>query len=710
MYNSVNPYNFVPFGNSCPNTVSKEKTYRGDSQKDLLSGWIDVTMHIKTPLIVPDVAHPSYLDLKNQRYIKSDEKIAKDKESNNIHNEYSFLKIYNPETEQKEYAVSGSEIRGLIRSIYEAVTNSCVPFLMNDKPMSQRVPLYGALNKRGLLGYDGKRWILYKTTKTLEEVIVVPLYECKDKYYIEDLNNQFKNNQKILGKLTTFEEKIKKYNYNNKQVKYGVQFDKKQKDHKKWNIMVANKVIEREVDKKIVDYLFIKVSGEVINKLNETNTPTGTYVEKKGWIQYNVPVDLSRVYHIAYLNKKGVVYSWPDSSAKGDETEEKKNDMLYAEAYKKLKSAIIRDGAENYSENGKRINNQTNRVCNFALEKALEDACLSKEKLVPVYYFKVIDNENNKDIVYMSGSAVGRIAQRRKWNEIMKGHIPCEKDLCPACLLFGTVKGGGMKGHVRFTDAFMTTGNEVKHSLRTLPVLASPRTTAFEFYLKKPDNKATYWNYDFYGVTENGNGRNKSYTNYYHLKNSMPRGRKMYWHHKLADVDKPAEVDKTNLNSTMESLDNGSFTFKVYFDQISKAQLQDLIWTIELGDNKVNSKYQHKLGHAKPLGYGSVKLVVDGGKVRRFVSKENDGGFGIELLNLSETGIDVNAIKPTFDINSDEVKKLLIMANIETVANYNIDYPRNAVDKPIYAWFSKNRKNPKNLHVLPEPDDDNLSF
>ncbi|MCR5772562.1 MAG: TIGR03986 family CRISPR-associated RAMP protein [Butyrivibrio sp.] len=702
MYNFVNPYNFVPFGNSSPSTVSKEKTYRGDIQKELLSGWIDVTLHIKTPLIVPDGAHPKYWDLKANNYKGSKNEFRNPRD---IHTEYDFLKIYNPETEHKEYAISGSELRGLIRSTYETVTNSCMPFLMSDKPMSQRVPLYGALSKRGLLGYDGERWVLYNTTKMLEEVIVVPLYEVSGTYYAEtmdrirnnkenkklDKNHNFK--YEIMNNLDQIESELKNYIYKGKQIECGALFVKNQKNSRKWDIKVSDQVKAREVDKNIVHYLFINCDGIVIK------SPTGTYVNNKGWLQYNVPVDTSRIYHIAYLKKKDEVHRWQDSSAKGDENKEKKKDMLYAEAYKKLKSALHRDGAVG-------SNNNPNNLCNNNLKECLEDACNNKEKLVPVYYFIVTDNEKNEDIVYMSGSAAGRIAQRRKWKDIIKGHTPCENDLCPACLLFGTVKDGGMKGHVRFTDAFMTNGNEIKTSRHTLQVLSTPRTTAFEFYLKKPVNNATYWNYDFYGVTEYMDGGSESHTNYYHLENSMPRGRKMYWHNEPAKDD----IRKTNLNSTMESLDKGSFTFKIYFDQISKVQLQDLIWTIELGDNDVNSKYQHKLGHGKPLGYGSVKLVVDGGKVRDFKNKDSQDGFGFKLKNLSEVGVDINTQKPSFNTDSEEVKKLLIMANSDTVATENVDYPRTDKNRPIYEWFAKNRTNPKSLSILPEPDESKLSL
>lgn len=679
MYEFINPYNFVPFGDT-PKTEDKEKQYRGEIQRKLLSGWLDIQLIVKTPMIIPDGAHPRYYDIKSDKYVDN----MNQSNEKNIHKEYSFMKLYNPEKDKTELAITSSELRGMIRSAYEAVTNSCVPFLLNDKPMSQRVPLYGALNHRGLLGYDGKRWILYSAAKELEEVIVVPLYEAAGKYYIESLDiiKNNKENDKLKYQIMSCWEGIEKglngYKWENKPVICNAVFTKNINNKRKWDIKISDQVKVSCVDKKIVRYLFVKANGEILEK------KTGIYVENRGWLQYNVPVDTSRVYHIAYLSKREEVYRWSDSSAKGDENRE-------AEAYKKLKSALYRDGAS-----GKNTNNE----CNQALRQALECACIDKNQLVPVYYFTVKDGD--REIVYMSGSAAGRIAQRRKWEEIMQGHTPCDKKLCPACLLFGTIKDRGMKGHVRFTDAFLTKPEQTETSTHTLQVLAAPRTTAFEFYLTKPVENATYWNYDFYGVTE-GDNNEENHTNYYHLEKALPRGRKMYWHHKITADDSK----KTNLNNTMESLSKGTFYFKLYFDQISKEQLQDLIWTITLGENTENSMLWHKIGHAKPLGYGSVKLIVNGGKVREFKMNSDINNFTFTLKDLKEF-VDIDNIEPTFDHTTELVRCFLKMCDANAVRDERVDYPRKVENGQIYQWFSTNRTNSKRLEVLPTPLDKEL--
>jgi len=695
VYSFINPYNFIPLGENSPSKTGKEEVYRGSVQKELLSGCLEVSLFIKTPVIIPDGAHP--------------------KTRGNGHKEYLFLKQYNPDTEQTEYCIPGSELRGMIRSTYEAVTNSCFPFLPDDKPMSQRVPLYGALKKRGLLGYDGKKWVLYKTEKTLEEVLVIPIFEIGGTYYAESfqkIRDNTENNKKddngnfrypIMKKLNSIEKSLNSLTFENgKELVLNAEIKKSREDRKKWDVFLSGEKRETCKDKNVYRYLFVKDDGSVVDQA------TGTYVEGKGWLQYNVPVDTSRVYHIAYLKKTEEEYTWDESTARGNENKAVKNNFLYAEAYKKLKSAIVRDGTESYP-GGHRANKQTNKDCNFALEKALERACDNPEKMVPVYYFVVRNEEDNNQIVYMSGSAAGRIAQRRTWAEIMEGHTPCKDKLCPACLLFGTLADGGMKGHVRFTDAFMTSNNIPVPKEHHLRILSSPRTTAFEFYLKKPVEGATFWNYDFYGVTEVNEDSDSSRTNYYHLEKALLRGRKMYWHQKKVSPDDQKESKQ---NSTMFSLDEGTFKFHVYFDQISGEQLTDLVWAINLGENEEDSKLLHKIGHAKPLGYGSVKLIVTGGMVREFGStgRESEDCYYIKSKSLTEANINVDNPEPSFDKESRVVKSLLRMCNSETCGTENIDYPRTSNGGFIYEWFSENRTNAKTLKVLPEPLEDVLTL
>lgn len=599
----VNPYNFVPFGETITrpgHKMSREEVYRVREQ--LKSGWIDVSMYLKTPLIIPDGANPVYIDPKTKKEIINPD----DNQKKSAHKKYSFFRL--PKENKDVPAIPGSEIRGMIRSVYEAATDSCLPFLLNDKPISQRVPTFGSLQRRGLLGYDAKSgcWTLYRTSAIKEEVY--------------------------------FRQK----------------------------------------------YMFYKNSDKPVDT---ARIYPGALIEGKGVVQYNIPVVKNKPYHLAYLRKaegNSVEYSWDA----GDTT-----------PYSKLKSALMRDGAPKSSFN-------PNKDAVKRLLAALENARQGKGDLVPVWYFKVSYSQGSgkKDIVYMSGASIGRIAQRRKWEEIMGDYKPCSdtSELCPACLLFGTVKGEGLKGRLRFTDALPGQPEAIRTEYHTLKILGEPRTTAFEFYLRRPP-EATYWNFDFYGAKTGDNPR--APIEYRHLEKSTPRGRKMYWHSSVAEDDVMSP-----LNATMEAVMEGTFNFRIYFDQITEKQLKELMWIIALGHNSEVSKYQYKLGHAKPLGYGSVKLTVDDCIVRRIES--NDGN-----INYYHEHYLINYTICPFDMSSKAVQSLLAMCDSSKTRDKTVRYPgflkinkAGVKDDNVYQWFSNNRMNARRLVTLPEPTDSDINL
>ena len=61
------------------------------------------------------------------------------------------------------------------------------------------------------------------------------------------------------------------------------------------------------------------------------------------------------------------------------------------------------------------------------------------------------------------------------------------------------------------------------------------------------------------------------------------------------------------------------FSFSVFFDRITEKQLRKLVFALDLGENSDDSRRCHKLGHGKPVGLGSVKIIVDQIITRSFV-------------------------------------------------------------------------------------------
>jgi len=233
---------------------------------------------------------------------------------------------------------------------------------------------------------------------------------------------------------------------------------------------------------------------------------------------------------------------------------------------------------------------------------------------------------------------------------------PCENRsaLCDACALFGFVgdgsETGAMGSRVRFSDAWSESA-DVLGEFRLLPILASPRSSSLEFYLRFP------------GYTYNADSPGAELA-----------GRKFYWHHSDFDINALRPDENPKMSAIMQYANEGSaFAFDVYFDGITRAQLEKLFTALTLGDNREDGEHCHKFGHAKPLGFGSAKVIVEKTVLRSY----QEGTY--EEKDISD---------PASLSLPAELQKMLRFA---TAAGQRVDYPRRQPDGPIYEWFSANR-------------------
>lgn len=189
-------------------------------------------------------------------------------------------------------------------------------------------------------------------------------------------------------------------------------------------------------------------------------------------------------------------------------------------------------------------------------------------------------------------------------------------ELCPACRTFGWVHGetgqeGAYAGRVRFSHAQVTEPiKEFEHEA-LLAILSSPKPTTTRFYLIHNS-----WRSMARSSREAG----------YDGAGNVLRGRKFYRHFgaKLDPKEYKRATDaehngKDEQNRTLHGiLDKGSeFTFSVRFENIAPAELGALLWSLEMDGRGV-----HRIGLAKPLGFGSVRVKIDDSK-----------GPGLQLFN-----------------------------------------------------------------------------
>lgn len=138
------------------------------------------------------------------------------------------------------------------------------------------------------------------------------------------------------------------------------------------------------------------------------------------------------------------------------------------------------------------------------------------------------------------------------------------------------------------TDVFYGENEE----LRRTP--GSPKPTTFQHYLCQPLGKVTP----------------KRDLHHYGSKGARIRGQKLYWRQRV-DIhhlkNGNSDGTKPKIETKFRPVREGkTFSFRVYFENMSNAELGALQWALTLGGDE---NHYHMLGMGKPYGLGVVKLT-----------------------------------------------------------------------------------------------------
>lgn len=130
--NFINPYNFIP--------LSKEKTEKTVAG-ELYTGVIEYSMLTKTPLFIPNSSNEkvfaNVVTYKEVEETDEEKKKTLEKKYREDHKSYDFFSYTDLSSlddtvpEPAVPVIPGSEMRGMIRSNYETITNSCM-FSVDD--------------------------------------------------------------------------------------------------------------------------------------------------------------------------------------------------------------------------------------------------------------------------------------------------------------------------------------------------------------------------------------------------------------------------------------------------------------------------------------------------------------------------------------------------------------------------------------------------
>lgn len=412
----VNPYTFVPVSSKGIKEINAER----EKDEQLHTGYLDCTIKLSTPLAIPDVMNP-----------KEDEK---DKD----HKKYSFLR------RDGKPIIPGSSIRGVVRSVYETVTNSCMVTMNPDDHITNRKAVKSGggkdVFKPCVLKRVGDNWELYPAIR----IAVVcegdgglkytPIHEGHEKFKV---TKDSKGNKELILK-------------NKERLSFGseVKIVESSNGHKKGGYPVWKKTVSKIYKSSGTDcFLFL---GEYINRKHAESV---------------FKIDSTK----------------PESI--GSDT--------IKNAIKGLENVLLDYRSEAINKN---LNDTHFGYRGY--EKAKDNGA------IPLWY----TYDKVTKVLYLSLAAIGRKAYQNSIGILSNGHEPCSnrRRLCPACAIFGMIgkdSGKGLAGRVRITDAICKEEkgfNDRESNYVTLKELGSPRTGYLQFYSK--DGKE----YDEQGAEING--------------------------------------------------------------------------------------------------------------------------------------------------------------------------------------------------------------
>lgn len=209
---------------------------------------------------------------------------------------------------------------------------------------------------------------------------------------------------------------------------------------------------------------------------------------------------------------------------------------------------------------------------------------------------------------------VARLRYRHPIVDLLPSHLkPSERyeELDIASRVFGWVKeqaGDDRKervayaGRVRCSHATLQKDAGIYSEPLRLAILGSPKPTTTLFYLRKKNGE---WS------QEDRKSPGAATRVGYDGTNQL-RGRKFYRHHgsslnRLEYERAGLRTDHQNRTVRGVRAPGNVFTFTIDFRNLAPVELGALLWTLSLGEEKCF----FRLGYAKPLGFGSVKLEVD---------------------------------------------------------------------------------------------------
>lgn len=679
-YRFLNPYNFVRYLNkerpknhvlgNCP--PPPHDRYTG------LTGTITCELEAVSPLFIAD---------------------AKDVTPNfktDGHNAYRFFKIVG-EKGEKQPALPAASLRGMVRSVFEAVTNSCFGVFEQDEERGQKSRLE------------------YRDTTISPELIPARVVNLQSKSATLELldcasmgtppRHHARPSMVKSGAIKEYDPKVLLPAKDGRparafrpvgKIPGGVT------DGDRVAALVNIQPIMHRSNR------FQWFSVEQIAPATGHATLYAGASQKKvfGYLHLTGP-------NIENKHDERLFFRWDDvnpTPRTGYKPEDVQIDGIVIDEYNRSLARYW----ERHRESAEQLAGQSPSATNLPFPSSFvkKDRELRQGDLV--YYYEASDGSQ-----HIYPVAIPRREYRFPREALLPKHVcRCKnlQTLCPACRTFGWVHEEAdddrtqqiaYAGRVRFSLGTLKNETTIQYVEAdpdgiALAILGTPKPTTTLFYLLQ------------------GNGKPASGSTNYNDRNNRLRGRKFYRHWGEWDTlparqqreYRRADNERDKQNRTLfEVLAPGArFTFQVKFENLQPGELGALLWSLQLEDGMF-----HRLGFAKPLGFGSVKICVTEVAIQSMATRYDSllySNARADQLTKDEPQTPPTSVKDwicVFVAQMEEVycKKGESFGNLTSIADLKallsapkaplpIHYPRQGEDASAdgenFKWFMGNKR------------------
>ncbi|MBN2001744.1 MAG: TIGR03986 family CRISPR-associated RAMP protein [Anaerolineae bacterium] len=642
----LNPYNFVRYLDKRPNGVLGDCPPPPHDRYVGLTGRITCAVEAVTPLFVSDSHCVDEIEIEVPREDGNGNVVKK-------HRRYRFFQY------EEQPALPASSLRGMVRSVYEAATNSCFGVFEGNTQLEFRErPDYG------------------NQVKSFAGVIRQLAQPSKDKHL------------EIEGSIDLCQVGQVGAYYGGNNAWKNVLHCKSNGDAWKSGERVVARARRRRRD-----WLILQIA-ETQGALDPLSADE-EYVE--GWLKITGRSgDTNKCNETLFLDPQKYPGT-PRSLAFGYETQKEYNQVL------------------------------AHQIQQGDLPVPPQASTLNEDTLVWVEPDSRNHPKKAKRIVRVQ---VPRTPYKNTLERLLAEHLhTCldYKSLCPACRLFGWVHSKPPKeasltayaGRLRFSHGAFAEGQVLKDlQMEDIPlaILGTPKPTTTQFYLGRKSGEGAEITADAAVDYNDEEARLRGRKFYRHVGDGreMTEEQRAQFKQEYTRAPKASPIRDDQNRTVRGALKPGAkFTFTVDFENLAPVELGGLLWTLQLEEGMY-----HRLGYAKPLGFGSIKVMV--GRLELLSPAERYGEIGVadgwqeceDIAGLVEKfKAAMGAAYGSFDDALNSIQDLRALLTAPEPPPLPIHYPRlesePAPEGKNFRWFMANKRSrpPKKLELAAEDKD-----